>query len=353
MFPFSEGLAAVVNEDYKMGFIDTSGKLVIPLQFDAPFNQVFIPYGSLFRNGRAWVFSFSEDYDLDIGVFSGQPMTRTFTQIDKNGNKIPGTEVKVSMRWSGPESKEIRTYGLFCVYSTGIDGFDEECYAPGVGTFYARFGNSDTGLTFLATGKKFADGTPEIQPYVVTRNTKDKVSPWAKNEIDLARKAGLVTEHTQFYLTHDITRSQFAELIVNFVEMVTGREILPAAENTFMDTADIATLKAYAAGIVSGVGNNRFDPAAKCNREQIAAMIYRAISYIQTQTSKNLVPNAADLGKFSDKSQVSSWAVEGMGVLAANGIMAGTSSTTLSLKATCTIEQSILLIYRLYMKTVQ
>jgi len=130
MFPFSEGLAAVVNEDYKMGFIDTSGKLVIPLQFDAPFNQVFIPYGSLFRNGRAWVFSFSEDYDLDIGVFSGQPMTRTFTQIDKNGNKIPGTEVKVSMRWSGPESKEIRTYGLFCVYSTGIDGLMKSAMRP-------------------------------------------------------------------------------------------------------------------------------------------------------------------------------------------------------------------------------
>lgn len=65
----------------------------------------------------------------------------------------------------------------------------------------------------------------------------------------------------------------------------------------------------------------------------------------------NLVPNTADLGKFTDKDQVSSWALEGVGALAANGIMSGTSATTLSPKASCPIEQSIVLIYRLYKKT--
>lgn len=109
--------------------------------------------------------------------------------------------------------------------------------------------------------------------------------------------------------------------------------------------------KAYAAGIVGGVGNNRFDPSAKSNREQIAAMIYRAVKYIQTETNVSLVPKTADLSKFTDKSQVSSWAVEGVGALAANGIMAGTSATTLSPKSSCPIEQCIVLIYRLYKKT--
>jgi len=180
----------------------------------------------------------------------------------------------------------------------------------------------------------------------------EKISDWAKSEIELAGEAGLITEHTSNYMTHEITRFQFAELIVNYVEKVTGKEITPAADTTFTNTKETAVLKAYTAGIVSGVGNSLFSPAGKCTREQIAAMIYRAVKYIQTETNVNLVPNASDLSKFTDRDQVSSWALEGVGALAANGIMSGTSATMLSPKASCPIEQCIVLIYRLYKKTI-
>ena len=62
-------------------------------------------------------------------------------------------------------------------------------------------------------------------------------------------------------------------------------------------------------------------------------------------------PAAPDLTRFTDRDEVSSWALDGVGLLAANGIMNGTGATTLSPKNPCTIEQSILLIYRLYVKT--
>lgn len=204
-------------------------------------------------------------------------------------------------------------------------------------------------VTASALTVKELDSEEVFSPELIE---KEKVSSWAKNEIDLAREAGLITEHTSSYMTHDITRFQFAELIVNCVEKVTGKEIVPAADTTFTDTREVAVLKAYAAGIVGGVGNNRFDPAAKSNREQIAAMIYRAAKYIQAETNQNLVPETTDLSKFTDKAQVSSWALEGVGALAANGIMSGNSAATLSPKSSCTIEQSILFVYRLYKKTV-
>jgi len=56
------------------------------------------------------------------------------------------------------------------------------------------------------------------------------------------------------------------------------------------------------------------------------------------------------IDKYDDRGEVSDWAVDGVGVLAANGIMKGTSDTTLSPKSPCTVEQSIILIYRLYME---
>lgn len=186
-----------------------------------------------------------------------------------------------------------------------------------------------------------------FSPEIIER---EKISNWAKDEIELARRAGLITEHTSEYMTHSITRFQFAELIVNLTEKATGKEITAASDTTFTDCKEAAVLKAYAAGIVSGIGNNLFAPDTTTNREQIAAMIYRAIDYIATQTDVNLAPAAADISKFSDKGAVSAWAVDGVGTLAANGIMSGTSATTLSPKNSCTVEQSILLLYRVYEK---
>ncbi|SBW10132.1 conserved exported hypothetical protein [uncultured Eubacteriales bacterium] len=205
----------------------------------------------------------------------------------------------------------------------------------------------------LLSGQAFAFTFEKLEPSDVFSPEiieQERVSEWAENEIELARQAGLITEHTSDYMTRSITRFQFAELIVNLAEKVTGKEIVPAADSTFTDCTETVVLKAYAAGIVSGIGDNRFAPDTTTNREQIAAMIYRAVAYINAQATKPLALEKADVSKFTDQAQVSSWALEGMGTLAANGIMAGTSATTLSPKNACTVEQSILLVYRLYQK---
>lgn len=202
----------------------------------------------------------------------------------------------------------------------------------------------------LSTGASaftFEELNPEdiFTPEVIEQ---EKVSDWARDEIELARQAGLITAHTADYMTHDTTRFQFAELIVNMVEKATGQSIEAAPAATFTDCTEIAVRKAQTAGIVTGVGNGRFAPDTTTNREQIAAMVARANAYIDAQTGSDLAPAAPDIEKFSDKEQVSAWAVDGVGKLVANGIMNGTSATTLSPKDSCTVEQSILLVYRVY-----
>ena len=52
--------------------------------------------------------------------------------------------------------------------------------------------------------------------------------------------------------------------------------------------------------------------------------------------------------KFSDKNDVSDWAAESVAVLAENGIMKGTSDTTLSPLSNTTIQEAILLDLRIY-----
>lgn len=177
---------------------------------------------------------------------------------------------------------------------------------------------------------------------------KNTTSSWAADEIDAALAAGLVPTLTGNPGYRDaITREQFAELVVQAVTVICGApEMAPA--DTFTDTNNPAILQAYQAGIVDGVGDNKFNPKQITNREQIATMITRAVAYIKAETGTDLAPVAGDLSKYTDKAQVSGWAVDGVGLLASNGIMKGTSDTTLSPKASCTVEQSILFVFRMY-----
>lgn len=180
---------------------------------------------------------------------------------------------------------------------------------------------------------------------------REQVSDWAKEEFDIANFLGLVPPLTdQPAFTGNITREQFAELIVNMVEKVLGKSLDVASSNTFTDSSNTAVLKAYEAGIITGVGEGKFAPKNTTNREQIATMIYRATQYLAEQTGENLTPNAGSIEGFTDKASISNWAAEGVGKLAANDIMKGTSATIASPKNACTVEQSILLIYRVYQK---
>lgn len=170
----------------------------------------------------------------------------------------------------------------------------------------------------------------------------EAVSDWALEEVEAADRLGLIVPSCAAYMTGNITREQFAELSVNLVEVVTGKALAPADASTFTDCANEAVRKAAAAGIVNGVADNLFDPDGGLTREQLATMLYRAWNYIGG------VAPVAGLDGYTDARNVSPWAADAVGALAAADIMRGTSDTTLDPKAPCTVEQSILLIYRLY-----
>lgn len=165
-------------------------------------------------------------------------------------------------------------------------------------------------------------------------------SAWAQSEIEAAIDTGLVPSLTDDPGYQDaITREQFAELAFTTVRvMIDGNFPHPA----FDDCDNPRVLQAAGMGVVNGVGDNLFDPKATTNREQIAAMLYRAWDLVGSPV------DSEGLDAYADGGEVSSWAVDSVGVMTASGIMKGTSDTTLSPKDPCTVEQAILLCYRLY-----
>ena len=199
---------------------------------------------------------------------------------------------------------------------------------------------------------------PNDLPYLPPEGTQEtpasgeSPSSWAAGEVAAAEEAGLVPQLTGSPAYQDtITREQFAELAVQMVETALGRALPADPAGTFSDCTNPAVRKASRAGIVTGVGDGRFDPATPTNREQIAAMIHRAITCLERENKTDYVEKFEDLSLYTDVDQISSWAVQSMGILAHNRIMLGTSDTLISPKTSCTVEQAILLLYRVYGRT--
>ena len=176
-------------------------------------------------------------------------------------------------------------------------------------------------------------------------------SDWAVTELEAANKAKLVPHlDDEPFIRDSASRIQFAQLAVNLAEKVTGKKLSAAPESTFEDCTDEAVLKAYKAGIINGVSENEFAPKDRLTREQLATMLWRTVDYIQTTTKKEKMKAGGTLSEYIDAADVSDYATEAITSLVHNGIMKGTSQTELSPKDICSVEQSIIMIYRTYTK---
>ncbi len=99
----------------------------------------------------------------------------------------------------------------------------------------------------------------------------------------------------------------------------------------------------WAAGtsVIDGVGGNRFAPESDITREQLATILYRYAKNMHLTDA-----NDAELSRFKDADTVSDWAAEAMVWAVANGLISGTSDTTLSPKDTATRAQFAQIMYQ-------
>ncbi|MDL2287921.1 leucine-rich repeat protein [Oscillospiraceae bacterium OttesenSCG-928-F05] len=164
-------------------------------------------------------------------------------------------------------------------------------------------------------------------------------STWAQEGITNAVAANLVPQNLQSAYTQATTRAEFAALAVALYEQVKGAEI--TERKTFDDTNDINVEKAAAIGIVSGVGDNKFDPNSGLTREQAAVMLARLANVIGK-------PLDTQPATFADNSSIATWAIVEVGQIQAAGIMSGVGENTFAPQSAYTREQSIVTILRLY-----
>lgn len=162
-------------------------------------------------------------------------------------------------------------------------------------------------------------------------------SSWAKAELQEAADAGLIPDILKGAdMTKPINREEFAELSVLLYEQVTGKASEPISPNPFKDTTNPQILKAYKLGITTGTSDTTFSPERLINREQCAAMLFRAIKAINPDSNYSI----EGVKDFPDQKHISSWAIEATKYMSKIGIINGDTNGNFMPKATTTAEEA-------------
>lgn len=173
-------------------------------------------------------------------------------------------------------------------------------------------------------------------------------SSWAKGGVEIAKSWQLLTPNTEGNFQNNISRGDFTVLLVNTVEKALGHELPQiTSTNRFSDVADVSIIKALDAGIVNGAGDGTFGANDPITREQAASVLRRAMDYIGKETGKSYLTASTDLSAYADGAQVAVWHTQDVATMAASGIMQGAQGR-LSPQNSITVEESILLVLRLY-----
>ncbi len=160
-------------------------------------------------------------------------------------------------------------------------------------------------------------------------------STWAVPELQKAEGLGLIPDILKGAdLTKPINREEFCELAVILYEKTTGKAAVAVSPNPFKDTINPQILKANNLGITKGVTTSTFEPKTLINREQCAAMLFRAIKAIKPDGGYN----TADVKDFPDQKYISSWALEAARYMSGLNIIKGDNTGNFMPQATTTAQ---------------
>jgi hypothetical protein len=170
---------------------------------------------------------------------------------------------------------------------------------------------------------------------------EDVIDHWAEKDVLRLVSLGVVGgyEDGTFRPENGITREEFAKMVV----LAAGLEPDAAPELTFADTEEIAewargyVSAAVRAGIIQGVGDNRFAPKDPVTRAQAATMIMRALG--QVEASGELT--------FEDAESIPEWAKAAILKAVEKGIIDGFEDNTFRPELGCTRAQAAKMLSKL------
>lgn len=219
------------------------------------------------------------------------------------------------------------------VYSSAGNVIDLSKYEPTLDGYTFDGWYTDSDLTEKVTSIKLDANTTVYAKWVSENAPEETVafddvapSAWYADAVDYVVSNGVMngTGKTTFAPETQLSRAMMVQVLYNM-------ENKPAAASAdFTDVADgawYADAVAWAAEhkIVNGVSETAFAPDDNITREQMAAILYRYAEYKGQDVSAR-----ADLSAYTDAANISSYAEPMLAWAVAEGLLNGSTDTTLT-----------------------
>ncbi len=154
------------------------------------------------------------------------------------------------------------------------------------------------------------------------------------------------TSDTTFEPNRHVTRAEFAALLVRSlgIEPQTGRTSYTDVVAGSWYEAEVKA--AATAGLIYGYPDDTFRPNSVISRQELAAMVVRAMEYAGSGITLTDAQVRTELNGFLDADQVGAWAVEEMAEAIQSGVVYGMNATTLAPHDNATRAQAAAMINR-------
>ena len=182
---------------------------------------------------------------------------------------------------------------------------------------------------------------------------KDAATHWAKEAINDMGSRMIISGigNDTFEPDRDITRAEFATIIVRALGLKPGTGKIPFTDVNAMDWYGSYIMTATEYKIISGYGNGKFDPNDKITREQAMVMIDRAMNITGLKPEFKTGDVDKLLAGFNDADELADYAKKSTAACVKTGIVTGKNGKMIAPKDNITRAEVAVVIQRLLQKS--
>lgn len=333
-------LSLTADQVAKLAALTSDTKIIVSTKDSA----VSLPV-SLLKNSPAGA-------SLSLSVTPAAASSAKFTAASA-GSTVIGTPVSFEASWTTATGSTYLTVpnNTFIKRSFTVPGdikantagvlFEENGEITPVGSVFKAQADGTTLVTVSRPG--FSTYAAVSRPAAFTDIAN---SPAASDIQALANKLIFQgTSATTFSPKSNLTRAEFTAILVRALGLRTDATAsFTDVSATSWYASDVAA--ASKAGLILGVGGGKFAPTASVSRQEVAAILDRAVKLAGIK----LTPSNPSFTAYSDSAQVASYAKDSIQTLTTAGILSSDSGSAFNPKAPATRETIAVALHQLLVK---
>ena len=196
-----------------------------------------------------------------------------------------------------------------------------------------------------AGGSYYGTTTPVVEtPSIKVNFTDLNKANWAKDAIETLATKRIVSGvgENRFEPLRTISREEFVTILLNAFGLFDENYVEVPFTDVKNSWAYPYICKAYALGIVSGIDETRFGTGNHITREDMAVMLMRALN-----TANYKIEKVEEYTPFTDDSDIAPYAQNSVRTLVEAGVINGMGDNTFGSKASATRAESAMMIYQI------